>query len=238
MIIKEDILSIAEDYDAFFVDVYGVLYDGINLFEDTLPTMKHLINMNKKIIILSNTTQIAVDAKVGYAQRGMFEGVHYTEIVTSGEFLHYTIINKPREFTEAIGASSNTVKCMFMGNSNVFADSHVSKTDSYDDADFVYVGIPRTSYGSVRVDNLYDENDNLVNIEDVIYADWTKLKDNQGRKGPEEFARSLEACLKKNKTLLVANPDVFAHGTVDNNSKKVPIFTQGSIGRYYEKLGG
>jgi HAD superfamily hydrolase (TIGR01450 family) len=238
MVIKDDVLSIVKDYDSFFVDVYGVLYDGVNLFENTLLTMKQLVDMNKKVIVLSNTTQVASDAKVGYTQRGMLDGVHYNEIVTSGELLHRTITDNPRKFTEIMGTDSNNVKCLFMGNFSVFADSHISTTDSYDNADFIYVGIPRTACGSVRIDNLYDENGNLVNIEDVVYSDWIKLRDAQGRKGPEEFARSLEVCLRKNKTLLVANPDIFAHGTVDNNSKKVPIFTQGIIGRYYERFGG
>jgi HAD superfamily hydrolase (TIGR01450 family) len=236
--IKDDIFSLAEMYDAFFVDIYGVLYDGVDMFQGTLQTMERLRKIGKKIIILSNMTLIASDAKLGYAQRGMFEKVHYDEMITSGEFLRQTIINKGQEFTAMMETSTNSVKCMFMGNANVFADLYITKSDSYDDAGFVYVGVPRASYGSVRIDDLSDDNDNLVNIEDIVHKDWHSLKDSAGRRGPSEFARSLEVYLKKNKTILVANPDMFAHGSVDQCQKKVPIFTQGSIGRYYEKLGG
>jgi HAD superfamily hydrolase (TIGR01450 family) len=238
MDIKDDIFSIVDMYDAFFVDVYGVLYDGVNIFEDTLPTMKALKDKGKRVIILSNTTQIASDAKIGYAQRGIYEAVHFDEVVTSGEFLRSIIINKNQEFSEMMGFNSHNVKCMFMGNGNIFDESYVQKTDSYDDADFVYLGIPRASYGSIRIDDLFDENDKLISIEDVLYSDWHNIRDSLGRKGPLEFAHLLEVCLKKNKTLLVANPDIFAHGSIDQSFKKVPIFTQGILGRYYEKLGG
>ncbi len=238
MLIKEDALSIIDMYDTFFVDVYGVLFDGIKLFENTLSTMKTIKNLGKRIVILSNTTQIALDAKTGYAQRGIFEGEHYDEAITSGEFLRQTIINKSQEFAKMVGSDIHTVKCIFMGNSNIFSGSHITTADSYEDADFVYVGVPRASYGSLRIDNLLDTNNNLLNIEDVVYSNWNDLHDDLDRRGPSEFAASLENCLKNNKVLVVANPDIFAHGSVDNSEKKVPIFTQGSIGRYYERLGG
>lgn len=238
MLIKEDVLSIIDMYDTFFIDVYGVLFDGIKLFENTLFTMKTIKNLGKKIVILSNTTQIAQDAKTGYAQRGIFEGEHYNEVVTSGEFLRQTIINKSQEFAKRVGSDIHSVKCIFMGNGDIFSGSHITTADSYTEADFVYVGVPRVSYGSLRIDNLFDANNTPLKIEDVIYSNWNDLHDSLGRRGPSEFAASLEVCLKSNKILVVANPDIFAHGSVDNSEKKVPIFTQGSIGRYYERLGG
>jgi HAD superfamily hydrolase (TIGR01450 family) len=237
MIIKDDIFSISEMYDVFFVDVYGVLYDGVKLYDNTLYTLKTLKNSGKKIVILSNTTQIASDAKTGYSQRGMQEGIHYDEVVTSGEYLRQTIIN--HEFSKIIGtADIQFVKYLFMGNNAVFADTDITETDSYDEADFIYVGMPRASYGSIRIDNLFYEDNKRINIEDVIDSDWKAIKDSQGRNGLSEFAHFLEICLKKNKILLVANPDIFAHSSMDNNSKKAPILTQGCIGKYYEKLGG
>lgn len=238
MIIKDDILSIVDIYDTFFVDMYGVLFDGVRLFDNTLPTMKAIKNLGKKIVILSNTTQVAQDAKTGYAQRGLFEGEHYDELVTSGEFLRQTIINKGQEFAAKIGSDVRTMKCIFMGNRDIFAGSHIVSAESHKDADFVYVGVPRTSYGSLRIDNLLDADNKQVCIENILDYNWNDLRDPLGRRGPSEFVASIEICLKNNKTLVVANPDIFAHGSVDNNPKKVPIFTQGIIGRYYKKLGG
>lgn len=236
--IENDILSIVTEYDVLFLDVYGVLYDGIKMFDNVLDTLSTLKKCGKKIIIISNMIQIASDAKMNYSQRGMFEDVHFDEMLTSGEFLKHTILDNGQQFSKMMGGNINSVKCLFMGNGNIFADSYINKADSYSDADFVYVGVPRVSYGSIRIDDLFDAQGNHVNIEDVLKADWKDLKDSYGRRGPLEILHALEPCLKQNKTLLVANPDIFAHGTADGHTKPVPIFTQGCIGRYYEKLGG
>jgi ribonucleotide monophosphatase NagD (HAD superfamily) len=237
MEIKRNILELADLYDSFFVDMYGVLYDGVSLYSDTLDTMKKLRSLGKKIIILSNSTQVALDAKLGYSQRGMFDGVHYNEMVTSGEFLHHIVTNNIKDFADAVDSNVNTVKCLFMGNSNIFDGSPINRIENYDDADFIYVGVPRSSYGSVRIDDVLEDGVPL-NIEDVVRKDWSRLADSSGRGGLAEFDHVLKICLQKNKILVVANPDIFAHGSVRDTSKKVPIVTQGCIGKYYERLGG
>ncbi|MDR2681710.1 MAG: HAD hydrolase-like protein [Holosporaceae bacterium] len=237
MDIKQDILSLADLYDVFFVDIYGVLYNGVSIYDGTLNTMQKLKSMGKKIVILSNTTQVSQDAKLGYSQRGMFENVHYDEMITSGEFLHYFLLNNPKNFSEMVGSSVTRVKCLFMGNNSIFEGAHVAKVSDVTDADFIYVGIPRASYGSVRMDDIFD-GDEEVEIENVVNRDWHNLRDSFGRKGFAEFAHALEACVSKNKVLVVANPDIFAYGSISDNPKKVPIITQGCIGKYYEKLGG
>lgn len=230
--------EIADKYDAFFVDVYGVLFDGISLCGHAIETLQKLKKQGKKIIIVSNTTQVSEDAKNGSMQRGMMQGDHYDEFITSGEFLHQTIKNYPAEFCKIMGADVKTVKCIFMGNNNIFENTFLSKVDNYDDADFLYIGVPRISYGSVRMDDVSDEDGNHVNIEDIVNSDWHKLQDSKGRHGFAEFAHQLEICLEKKKTILLANPDIFAHGSSDSAGHRVPIVTQGCIGQYYEKLGG
>ena len=239
MEIKNNILDVSEDYDTLFIDMYGVMFDGITLFENTLETLETLIKSGKNIVIVSNTSQTADDAKFGYSQRGMLSGVHYTEVATSGSFLNYFIKNHFDEFANSLGISGNkaTFKTLFVGYENVFENTPITKVEDYDDADFIYVGVPRLGHGAIRIDDL-SENGQPVNIEDVISKDWMRLKSSDGYQGLAEFAMLLDACLKKNKTLLIANPDIFAHGSVDHSNEKVPIVTQGCIGAYYEKLGG
>jgi HAD superfamily hydrolase (TIGR01450 family) len=238
MNIVENIFSIANQYDAFLVDIYGVLFDGAMLYENTLATLEKLRKLGKKIIILSNSTQVSEDAQIGQARRGMLSGIHYDILLTSGEFLRRTIINNRAKFTEAIGAESKTYKCIFVGNDNIFSKSHLQEADNFEDADFLYIGTPRASYGAVRVDDVFDDLGERVNIENLIDVDWRKLKDSQDRRGFSELARQLEICLKKNKTLLVANPDIFSHSTLDHTNRRYAVVTQGCLGAYYEKLGG
>jgi ribonucleotide monophosphatase NagD (HAD superfamily) len=235
--IEPGILSIADAYETFFIDVYGVLFDGVNLYDRALATLEELKKRDKKVVILSNATQISSEAKIGYAKRGMIRGVHYDEFVTSGEFLHHTIKNNPEKFKEMFGGKADSVKCIFLGNANIFEETHLQKKP-LKEADFVYVGVPRTSYGAVRIDDVWDCDGNRVNMEDVVDCDWTTLYDSEGRQGLAEFAGQLNICLSLEKPLLIANPDIFSHWPYGAGDSRSSIITQGAIGAYYEKLGG
>ena len=232
----EDIFSVADLYDTLFIDMYGVLFDGSELYSGTLASLKKLKDMGKKVVLVSNTSQLSADAIRGYTERGMFCGMHYDYFVTAGELLHHTLLNNKEVFNEQIGKEFLTVKCLFMGNANVFEGTGVSKCDTYRDADLVYVASPRAHYGSVRLDNLYDENGNKVEIEEFLDKDWKTLRDDIGQQGLAEFALQLERLAALGKTLFLSNPDVFAPFRIDDG--KHPVVTQGAIGFYYEKFFG
>jgi ribonucleotide monophosphatase NagD (HAD superfamily) len=234
---KNNILSMTGDYETLFIDAYGVLYDGISMYDHVLPILERLKKDGKKIVILSNSTQVSKDMKTKYVQKGMIQNVHYDELITSGEFLHYTIMEHPDEFSKIMEGRSETVKCIFVGNSGVFADTHLTEVDMQD-ADFLYVGVPRASCGAVRIDDIWDKNGNKINIEDILENDWNDLQDSHGHKGLAEFAHILNNCLRLNKTLLVSNPDIFSCSFDYHTRKCIAIITQGAIGAYYEKLGG
>ncbi|MDR1334019.1 MAG: HAD-IA family hydrolase [Holosporaceae bacterium] len=235
--IFRDVLEIADNYKALFIDVYGVLFNGVSLYDQALVTLEKLKKDGKKIVILSNTTQISSEAKLAYAQKGMIQGIHYDEFVTSGEFLRYTIKNDPQKFTKLLGGKADSIKCIFMGNFDIFEGTHIKKK-SIEEADFIYMGVPRSSYGAVRIDDVWDRSGNRIAIEDVVYLDWHELRDSRGRQGLAEFASQLKNCLKLNKPLLVANPDIFSHWASGTLGDSGVIITQGALGAYYEKLGG
>ena len=238
MEIKNNILEIAEAYDTFFIDMYGVLFDGVALFDRTLKTLEQLKKSGKKIVIISNASQMASDAKFGYGQRGMIEGIHYDKVVTSGSFLHYFVTNHYDEFSTMVDLKNGTYKTLFIGNENIFNDTFIKRVEEEDKADFIYVGVPRSSRGAVRLDDL-TENGQPVKIEDIFSKNWMKLKNSTiDHFGLAEFAMLLDLSLKNGKTLLISNPDIFAHGSIDHSENKVPIVTQGCLGAYYQKLGG
>ena len=236
MEVKEDIFSIADAYDTFFVDMYGVLFDGSELYSGILPSLKKLREMGKKVVLVSNTSQLSEDTMRGYTERGMSCGVHYDHFVTAGELLHNILIQRPEIINKQIEKEFHTVKCLFMGNANVFKGTGILKADRYEDADLVYVASPRAHYGSVRLDNLYDEDGNKVELEEFLDKDWKTLKDDQGQQGLAEFALQLEKLASLKKTLFLSNPDVFAPFRIDDG--KHSVVTQGAIGFYYEKFFG
>jgi ribonucleotide monophosphatase NagD (HAD superfamily) len=241
MEIKDSVLSIAGDYEAVFVDVYGVLYDGVALYERVPETMAELKTRGKKVVLLSNLTLTSAEAETKYKAMGMERGKHYDRFVTSGEFVRDILQNRPNEFSDLIGEKLEAYKCLFMANTALFDTGDLKEVDA-SEADFIYVGLPRSSYGAVRIDDVYDYSSGAkgkkIDIENVVKSDWHKVKDSQGREGLREFAFQLEACLRMNKTLLIANPDIFSRSSQKNSSKPAAVITQGGIGAYYEKLGG
>ncbi len=237
MEIYEDIFSVVDQYDTLFVDIYGVLFDGSELYNGTLATLSKIRERGKKIVLVSNTSQLSTDAKRGYLERGMKCGVHYDYFVTAGEFLRNTLLYNPEVLdNRCTGGKFSSVKYLFFGNTNIFKDTQLSIVTTYEEADLVYVSSPRAHYGSVRIDNLYDENNNKVCIEEFLDKDWRKLKDDQGRKGLAEFSFLLGKLAKLGKTLFLSNPDIFAPFKIDEG--KHLVATQGAIGSYYERFFG
>ena len=236
MKILENAIEAAKDYDTLFVDVYGVLFNGVSLFDRIPETLQELHKQGKKIVILSNTTQLSSDAISGYSERGMVQGVHYDYFMTSGEFLRHILLNDKQFIEKQIGHELNTYKCLFMSNSNIFDGTSVTKAEQYSDADVIYLAPVRASYGGIRVDCLRDADGNDVSIDTFIYEDWTKLYDDKGQQGLAEIHFCLEKLASMNKPILLANPDIFANSSIDG--KRYPLLTQGGVGAYYEQRFG
>ena len=74
-----------ENVDCFFVDVYGVLYDGRNYYPWALNICKELLQQGKQIYILSNATTVSSHFIEKHAHLGLIQGIHYTDIITSGD---------------------------------------------------------------------------------------------------------------------------------------------------------
>ena len=45
--------EVANKYEAFIIDIWGVLWDGIEPYQYSIQSLKKLINLNKYIILLS-----------------------------------------------------------------------------------------------------------------------------------------------------------------------------------------
>ena len=46
--------SIADNYDLFYIDLWGVVHNGITLHEQAIITLKELLKMNKNFVLLTN----------------------------------------------------------------------------------------------------------------------------------------------------------------------------------------
>jgi HAD superfamily hydrolase (TIGR01459 family) len=80
--------SITEQYDTYLVDVGGVICDGKNPFNKAITVINELIKQKKQIVFLSNNPRPSTYLE---KQLKTFGIADQYRIVTSGDFLHYTL---------------------------------------------------------------------------------------------------------------------------------------------------
>ena len=51
---SEGLQSIAENYDLFYIDLWGVIHNGIKLHEEAIFTLNKLLEINKDFVLLTN----------------------------------------------------------------------------------------------------------------------------------------------------------------------------------------
>lgn len=76
--------SIAKNYNAFLLDLWGCVHDGSALYPGVLETLESLAAQNKNVVFLSNAPRRAVKAQVVLDALGIDRRL-YHGILTSGE---------------------------------------------------------------------------------------------------------------------------------------------------------
>ena len=80
----EQILS---SYEAFIVDLWGVIHDGTALYPGAAETLAHIHAQQKPVVFLSNAPRVSAKARDVLDRLGIDRG-HYREVVTSGQVAH------------------------------------------------------------------------------------------------------------------------------------------------------
>ncbi len=105
---KEGLRSIAEDYDLFYIDLWGVVHNGVNLYHEAINALNEISKKNKEYVLLTNAPRPNKTVKLFLKKLGM-EDVILEKVFTSGEAAlkylrkkHYTEkffhIGPPRDF--------------------------------------------------------------------------------------------------------------------------------------------
>jgi HAD superfamily hydrolase (TIGR01450 family) len=213
-------------YDSYLVDVYGVLYDGASFWPSALDLLKKMKDSGRNVVILSNTTMVSTVCEERYKQKGLVKGVHYNEFISSGEAFKCTIADSV--------PNASAYYQIFSKNMEIFADTNLVEVQSAEDADFVYVGVVNGAGKTYTADDLQRHDGTLVPMDEITSTNCRDIR------GLEEICKILETCLKHDKPLAVANPDIFAHETVATPTgyEKRLVLCQGAIGEFYELMGG
>lgn len=79
--------ALADSYDLFIIDQWGVLHNGAEAFPGAVDAMKALKDAGKSVIVLSNSGKRPHTSYTRMAQLG-FDRSLYDEVVTSGGQVH------------------------------------------------------------------------------------------------------------------------------------------------------
>ncbi len=82
--------KLANDYDGFIIDLWGVLHDGHKPYPKAIDTLKSLRKLDKKIILLSNAPRRASKAGEVLTKLGFSKDL-YDHLLTSGEVAYQSM---------------------------------------------------------------------------------------------------------------------------------------------------
>ena len=81
---NEGLQAIAENYELFYIDLWGVVHNGIKLHEKAIFVLKELSKLNKKFILLTNAPRPNEAVKIFLKKMGMDNELR-DHVFTSGE---------------------------------------------------------------------------------------------------------------------------------------------------------
>ena len=81
---NEGLQSIVNNYDLFYIDLWGVVHNGIQLHTEAINVLKKLSDFKKKYILLTNAPRPNSIVKNFLEKMGMDENIR-NHVFTSGE---------------------------------------------------------------------------------------------------------------------------------------------------------
>lgn len=211
--IYNSLREIADRFDLFIFDAYGVFWEGNGFYPGSLEIMNDLIRQNKTVVVVSNSTALSETLRVNYGKRGMFESVHYNYFISSGDLLRQHLLAGDIFFTNC----ARPQKYFVIGkpHDKAFKNTKYQQVESMQEADFVYVGVP------------YVYADTVAKYPDLTPAFWPVKADENGNftvwdtLDAKPFEPLVEQIAALNLPVLNANPDFTAkegHPLIPNSA--------------------
>ena len=61
--IIEGLSQVHSKYDTFFIDLWGVIHDGVKLYPTAIKVLKNLNKLNKRFVLISNAPRPSKNVK-------------------------------------------------------------------------------------------------------------------------------------------------------------------------------
>jgi len=126
--------EIADAYDLFLIDQWGVLHDGETPYPGAIEALRVLGEVGKPVVILSNSARRAAQGVERMEEIGIDRGL-YAHLVTSGEETWQHLRERPDDFYRGLGR-----RCLLYswGVDRGLTDGvGVETVDSVEEADFI-----------------------------------------------------------------------------------------------------
>ena len=124
----EGLSSIADNYQLFYIDLWGVIHNGIKLHDEAVNALKEITKMNKNYVLLTNAPRPNSSVKNFLENMGLEKEIR-EHVFTSGE------------------AALNYLKKNFFGKNffhvgpprdfDLFKDFEKNKSDNIDKSDYI-----------------------------------------------------------------------------------------------------
>lgn len=144
--------KIFDRYQAFIIDLWGVVHDGFQAYPGVVDSLNYLISQNKPLIFLSNAPR---PDKV--VMKKLIElGIHIQPdmILTSGDAVRHQLQHYEDAIFKQLG------KCFYhlgaIRNQDILADLEVNLTDKLEKADFILLSA------------FLDEGEDLQQFQDFL----------------------------------------------------------------------
>jgi len=135
---------LANEYDGFIVDLWGVVHDGRRPYPGAIETLTRLRDAKRRVVLLSNAPRRARSAQETLRRLGI-EDALYDGILTSGEATRTALIARSDPFFATLGH-----RVFHLGpekDANLFEDTGLERLDAPDGADFVLNSGPDEQQG-------------------------------------------------------------------------------------------
>jgi HAD superfamily hydrolase (TIGR01459 family) len=120
------IFNIADNYDTFLVDIWGVIYDGKRPFSEAIAALNTLKENGKTVIFISNNPRPSPFIKSNLKELGVAEA---PQVVTSGDVMRHILREKHQgQKVYHLGQARNQ---------DLLRDLDMVKTDHLEQSDFV-----------------------------------------------------------------------------------------------------
>lgn len=133
------ISSVASQYDAFILDLWGVIHDGQHLYAGAKDCLERLRRENKKIVLLSNAPRRASVVAAALERMGIANEL-YDAVITSGEAAYQCLSNPQSEYFRPSGN-----KYIYVGlerDQRILEGLDYRETDRPQDANFILLSHP------------------------------------------------------------------------------------------------